>query len=34
MIWNKDFENNFPDLLAELSDSSHYEFLNANQKTE
>lgn len=29
MIWNKDFENNFPDLLAELSDSAHYEFLNA-----
>lgn len=32
IIWNEDFAHDFPDLLAELSDSSHYEFFNAQKK--
>ena len=32
MIWNEDFARDFPDLLADLSDSSHYESLNTNRE--
>lgn len=32
MIWNRDFARDFPDLLAELGDSSHYESLNSGKK--
>lgn len=32
MIWNEDFASDFPDLLADLSDSAHYAFLNTKKK--
>lgn len=32
MIWNRDFADEFPDLLSELSDSAHYESLNEPKK--
>jgi hypothetical protein len=32
IIWNEDFARDFPDLLADLSDSSHYESLNTNRE--
>ncbi len=32
MIWNEDFAHDFPDLLADLSDSAHYESLSARNR--
>ena len=29
IIWNEDFAHDFPELLNQLSDPSHYEFFNA-----
>ena len=31
IIWNEDFAHDFPELLNELSDPSHYEFFNAQK---
>jgi DNA-binding transcriptional LysR family regulator len=32
IIWNEDFAHDFPELLAELSNPSHYEFFTAHHK--
>ena len=33
IIWNEDFAHDFPELLAELSDPTFYEFFNAQEKS-
>lgn len=34
MIWNDDFAHDFPELLSELRNPSHYTFLNTQEKSE